>query len=126
MSDELGITANAVTTIRRKNVEYDIRELRRVIEQYAPAEILIGIPYRSDGSVAKRGEGILKFAETLREAFSLPIKYWDESFSTSKAEQFLIEADLGRKKRKKVIDKMAAVYILAEYLESRRAARKES
>ncbi len=126
ISDELGITANGVTTIRRKNVEHDIGEIRKIIDLYAPSEILIGIPYRSDGSVTKRGEGILKFAGKIKEAFHLPVKYWDESFSTSRAEQFLIDADLSRKKRKKVIDKMAAVYILAEYLESRRTSPEES
>lgn len=126
VSDELGITANGVTTIKRKNFEYDKEELARLIDRFSPSEILIGIPYRSDGTVSKRGEGILKFAGKIREAFHLPVKYWDESFSTAEAERFLIDADLGRKKRKKVIDKMAAVNILAEYLESKRTVREEN
>ena len=120
VSDELEITSNGVTTIRRKDLEYDIEELGRIIERYAPSEILVGVPYRSDGSVGKRGEEIMKFAETLNKKFGIPVNYWDESYSTADAESFLISADVGRKKRKKVIDKMAAVYILAEYLESRR------
>ncbi|MEQ9617689.1 MAG: Holliday junction resolvase RuvX [Deltaproteobacteria bacterium] len=126
VSDELGITASGVTTIKRKSFEYDKRELARLIERYSPSEILVGIPYRSDGTVGKRGEGILKFAGKIKEAFHLPVVYWDESFSTAGAERFLIHADLGRKKRKKVIDKMAAVYILAEYLESKRTVREEN
>lgn len=120
VSDELGITANGVATIRRKDIEYDKAELGRIIERYAPSELLVGIPYRSDGSVGKRGEDIMGFAEMLKKTFDLPVVYWDESFSTSNAERFLIDADVGRKRRKKVIDKMAAVYILAEYLESKR------
>lgn len=120
VSDDLEITSNGVTTIRRKDLEYDIEELGRIIERYAPSEILVGVPYRSDGSVGKRGEEIMRFAETLNKKFGIPVKYWDESYSTADAESFLISADVGRKKRKKVIDKMAAVYILAEYLESRR------
>jgi len=120
VSDELGITANGVATIRRKDIEYDKTELGRIIERYAPSELLVGIPYRSDGSVGKRGEDIMRFAEILKKTFGLPVAYWDESFSTSDAERFLINADVGRKRRKKVIDKMAAVYILAEYLESKR------
>ncbi len=120
VSDELGITANGVATIRRKDIEYDKAELGRIIERYTPSELLVGIPYRSDGSVGKRGEDIMRFAEILKKTFDLPVLYWDESFSTSDAERFLIDADVGRKRRKQVIDKMAAVYILAEYLESKR------
>ncbi len=120
VSDELGITANGVATIRRKDPGYDIAEIGRYVELYAPSELLIGIPYRSDGSVGKRGEEIMGFAETLNKKFGIQVKYWDESYSTADAERFLISADVGRRKRKKVIDKMAAVYILAEYLESKR------
>jgi putative Holliday junction resolvase len=120
VSDELGITANGVATIRRKDIDYDKAELGKIIERYAPTEILVGIPYRSDGGVGKRGQEIMKFADILKGAFDLPVIYWDESFSTADAERFLISADVGRKKRKQVIDKMAAVYILAEYLESKR------
>jgi len=123
VSDELEITANGVVTIRRKDIEYDLAELGRIIQLYTPSELLVGIPYRSDGSVGKRGEEIMKFAGTLNKKFGIPIKYWDESYSTADAERFLISADVGRKKRKKVIDKMAAVYILAEYLESKRPVR---
>ncbi|HET7290031.1 MAG TPA: Holliday junction resolvase RuvX [Thermodesulfobacteriota bacterium] len=120
VSDEQGITANGVATIKRKDTEFDMAELGRIIGRYAPSELLVGIPYRSDGSVGKRGEEIMRFAETLNKKFGIPVKYWDESYSTVDAERFLISADVGRKKRKKVIDKMAAVYILAEYLESKR------
>jgi putative Holliday junction resolvase len=124
VSDELGVTANGVATIRRKDVGHDKSELGRIIARYSPSELLVGVPYRSDGSVGKRGEEIIKFAGILKDAFDIPVTYWDESFSTADAERFLIGADVGRKKRKKVIDKMAAVYILAEYLESRRTRNK--
>ncbi|MEW6145183.1 MAG: Holliday junction resolvase RuvX [Thermodesulfobacteriota bacterium] len=124
VSDELGITANGVATLRRKDIEHDMAELGRIIERYSPSELLVGVPYRSDGSVGKRGEEIMRFAGILKDAFNIPVTYWDESFSTADAERFLIGADVGRKKRKKVIDKMAAVYILAEYLESKRSQKK--
>lgn len=120
VSDELLITANGVATIKRKDIEHDKSELGKIIEHYAPSEILVGIPYMSDGGVGKRGREIMEFADILKDAFGLPVVYWDESFSTADAERFLIGADVGRKKRKRVIDKMAAVYILAEYLESKR------
>ena len=123
VSDELEITANGVTTINRKDTEFDVTELGRIIERYKPSELVVGIPYRSDGSVGKRGKEIMRFADVLRKKFGIPVKYWDESYSTADAESFLISADVGRKKRKRVIDKMAAVYILAEYLESKRPSK---
>ncbi len=120
VSDELGITANGITTIQRNNIKSDLSELGSIVEEYKPGEIVIGIPYLEDGSVNERGEQILKFSDKVAESFSLPVIHWDESFSTVHAEEKLIEANMSRKKRKKVIDKIAAVFILQEYLESNR------
>ena len=120
VSDELGITANGITTIKRKDLKSDLSELSVIIDEYTPGEIVVGVPYLEDGSVNERGDQILKFSDKIAEAFSLPIVHWDESFSTVHAEEKLIEADMSRKKRKKVIDKIAAVFILQEYLESKR------
>ena len=119
VSDELGITANGVCTIRRENEKKDLAQLRDVIEQYSPCEILVGIPYNQDGSLGSRAKSIKKFSEHIRDSLELPVKYWDESFSTKISEQMLIDAGMGRKKRKRVIDKMAATVILEEYLLSR-------
>jgi len=120
VSDELGITANGITTIRRKSLRDDLNELDILVKEYKPGEILVGVPYQMDGSVSKRGEQILKFAEKIKSTFALPVVFWDESYSTVHAEEKLIEANMSRKKRKKVIDKVAAVFILQEYLESKR------
>ena len=120
VSDELGITANGITTIQRKSLKDDLHELDILIKEYKPGEIIVGVPYQMDGSVSERGQQILNFAEKIREAFSLPIVFWDESFSTVNAEKKLIEGNMSRKKRKKVIDKIAAVFILQEYLETKR------
>ena len=119
VSDELGITANSVCTIRRENEKKDLSQLRDVIERYSPREILVGIPYNQDGSLGNRAKSIKKFSERIRNSLGLPVKYWDESFSTKTAEKTLIDAGMGRKKRKTVIDKMAATVILEEYLMSR-------
>lgn len=119
VSDELGITANAVCTIRRENEKKDLAQLRDITEQYSPREILVGIPYNQDGSLGSSAKGIKKFSERIRDSLGLPVKYWDESFSTKTAEKTLIKAGMGRKKRKTVIDKMAATVILEEYLLSR-------
>ena len=120
VSDELGITANGITTIKRAGLKDDLNELDILVKEYNPGEIVVGVPYQMDGSVGERGQQILNFAEKIREAFSLPLQFWDESFSTVHAEEKLIEGNMKRKKRKKVIDKIAAVFILQEYLESKR------
>ncbi len=120
VSDELGITANGITTIKRASLKDDLNKLYILVKEYKPGEIVVGVPYQMDGSVSERGQQILNFAEKIREAFSLPVQFWDESFSTVHAEEKLIEANMSRKKRKKVIDKIAAVFILQEYLESKR------
>jgi putative Holliday junction resolvase len=121
VSDELGIAAHGVTTIKRSELKRDLEALRKLIYEYKPSEILVGIPYHADSTVGKRGREILKFAEEIKKVFPIPVEFWDESFSTASAEQVLLEADLSRRKRKKVIDKMAAVFILEEYLEKRRS-----
>lgn len=120
VSDELGITANGITTIQKKSLKEDLNELDILVEEYKPGEILVGVPYQMDGSVSERGQQILKFADKIKAAFELPVVFWDESYSTVNAEKKLIEGNMSRKKRKKVIDKVAAVFILQEYLESKR------
>lgn len=119
VSDELGITANGITTIKRSDIKSDLKDLEDIIDRYSPGEIVIGIPYNTDGTVGKRGKDILAFSDTVKREFRIPVVYWDESFSTVKAEEKMLEADLSRRKRKKVIDKMAAVIILQEYLASK-------
>jgi putative Holliday junction resolvase len=118
VSDELRISSNGVKTIQRKSIKSDMNELKEIIEEYTPAEIVVGLPYREDGSLSKRGQDIEDFSKKIENRFKLPIIYVDESYSTVFAEKALIEADLSRKKRKKIIDKMAAVVILQDYLDS--------
>ncbi|MGH7888941.1 MAG: Holliday junction resolvase RuvX [Thermodesulfobacteriota bacterium] len=120
VSDELRIAAHGLTTIKRTDLGRDLEALRKIIDEYKPSEIVVGIPYKDDGTVGKRGEDISRFAGKVKETFPISVEFWDESFSTVRAEEILLEADLSRRKRKKVIDKMAAVFILEGYLESKR------
>lgn len=122
VSDELGITANGVTTVARKDLEYDLAEIKKLADELSPEEVVVGVPYGLEGEVTKRGSQIISFAEELKKALNLPLTYWDESFSTVNAENMLIDANVGRKKRKRVIDKMAAVFILEEYLQSKHSS----
>jgi len=119
VSDELQISSNGVKTIQRKSRKSDLNELQEIIEEYKPTEIVVGLPYREDGSLSQRGQDIEEFSIKIGNRFKLPIIYVDESFSTVFAEKALIEGDMSRKKRKKIIDKMAAVVILQGYLDSK-------
>ncbi|MBC2721790.1 Holliday junction resolvase RuvX [Desulfosporosinus sp.] len=117
MSDALFWTAQGVKTIKRSKREID--ELRELIRDYEVMEIVIGYPKNMNGTLGPRCEMTQEFAEVLRSEFGLEVKLWDERLSTVAAQRTLIEADVSRAKRKQVIDKMAAVFILQGYLDSR-------
>ncbi len=117
VSDQLNISSNGVKGINRKNISNDLDELKKIMDQYKPVEIVVGLPYREDGSLGKRGMDIKRFSKTIENCFQIPVKYFDESYSTVFAEEALIKGGVSRKARKKLVDKMAAVIILQEYLE---------
>lgn len=119
VSDPLGITAQGITTVRRTTVEKDLEELRSICAQYQVERIIAGLPKNMDGTVGHQGEKVFEFVELVKETLELPVETWDERLSTVSAQRVLIEGDVGRRKRKKVIDKMAAVIILQNYLDSR-------
>ena len=119
VSDEMGWTAQGVTTIIRKSLDSDLEELRKLIDQYNPLEIAVGLPKNMDGTIGKQAEGVLALVETMKKSLNIPVITWDERLSTVAANRTLLEADLSRKNRKKVINKMAAVFILQGYLDSR-------
>jgi putative Holliday junction resolvase len=117
MSDALLWTAQGVKTIKRSTKE--IEELRELIRDYEVIEIVIGYPKNMNGTLGPRCELTNEFAELLRLEFRLPVELWDERLSTVAAQRTLLEADMSRAKRKLVIDKMAAVFILQGYLDRR-------
>lgn len=118
-SDALLLTAQGIETIRRTSLEKDFGRLKELIEAYEVSEIVVGMPKNMNGTKGERAEKTEAFVGKLQEVVSLPIAYWDERLSTVMAERSLLEADVSRKKRKGVIDKMAAVVILQGYLERR-------
>jgi putative Holliday junction resolvase len=123
MSDPFGWTAQGIEIIRRKNEsEYkkSLARLAELIEQYEVDTIVLGYPKNMDNSEGPRCEKTKVFQERLLQQFpNIPVILWDERMSTMAAERSLLEADLSRSKRKNVIDKMAAVYILQGYLDGR-------
>ncbi|MFY0543379.1 Holliday junction resolvase RuvX [Brevibacillus sp. H7] len=119
VSDEMGWTAQGVETIRRESKEKDIARLQQLISQFQVNEIVVGLPKNMNGTIGPRGESCQAFASLLAERTSLPVHLWDERLTTMAAERMLIAADVSRQKRKKVIDKMAAVLILQGYLDAK-------
>lgn len=117
VSDPLGIIAQGVTVIVRKDPETDLNEIKKIVEEYKADSIVIGMPVNMDGTKGKSAEKTNEFVEVLKGRLSIPVHTYDERLSTKESEKFLISADVSRKKRKQVIDKMAAQLILESYLE---------
>jgi putative Holliday junction resolvase len=120
VSDTLGITAQGLKTLKRKSMEEDFKEIATIILQFEVEKIVVGLPKKMDGTLGRQAEIILKWIKALRDKISIPVVSWDERLSTVGASKVLLEADLSRRKRKKVIDKLAAVLILQGYLDQKR------
>ena len=116
-SDALLMTAQGIETIRRTSLENDFKRLSELITEYEVHELVVGMPKNMNGTKGERAEKTEEFVEKMKEVIDLPITFWDERLSTVMAERQLIAADVSRKKRKVVIDKMAAVVILQGYLD---------
>ncbi|MDR5658106.1 Holliday junction resolvase RuvX [Serpentinicella sp. ANB-PHB4] len=117
LSDLMGWTAQGLKTIFRKSKKQDFLELKEIATQNDVKKIVIGLPKNMNATLGPQGEKVLKFSEDLKKQLDIEIVHWDERLSTVAAERSLIQADVSRKKRKAVIDKMAAVYILQGYLD---------
>lgn len=118
VSDSLGLTAQGVETIRRKSLEKDLARLGELMEQYETHSLVSGYPKNMNGTEGDRCEVVKAFLEKVKKQFpDVEIALWDERLSTVAATRSLLEGDVSRKKRKKVIDKMAAVFILQGYLD---------
>lgn len=119
VSDLLGLTAQGVETIRRKTMEDDLKRLGELMEQYEVKDLVSGYPKNMNGTEGPRCQIVKDFMAQVKEAYpDVTVYFWDERLSTVAAEKSLIAADVSRKKRHKVIDKMAAVYILQGFLDS--------
>jgi putative Holliday junction resolvase len=120
ISDPLLITAQGLKTIRRESLKKDIAEIKNIIEEYNITKIVIGFPKNMNNTVGPSGEKVLDFVEELKKRIDIEILLEDERLTTVIAEKMLISGDVSREKRKKVIDTVAASYILQTYLDKRR------
>ncbi|MBD7914157.1 Holliday junction resolvase RuvX [Clostridium sp. Sa3CUN1] len=117
ISDPLGWTAQGITTIRRTKKEQDLEEIKKICKEYSVETIVIGLPKNMNGTIGESGEKVLEFSERIKEETELKVEMWDERLTTVAAHKAMLEADLSRSKRKKIVDKIAAIYILQGYLD---------
>ncbi|MGA7591434.1 MAG: Holliday junction resolvase RuvX [Candidatus Sulfotelmatobacter sp.] len=118
VSDPLGITAQGLETLQRRNKRTDLAALQRVIHEYAVKEIVVGLPLRMSGAEVTQSDKMQLFAEELRKRFRLPVHLWDERLTSAEANRLLRETELSIEKRAKAVDRMAAVLILQGWMES--------
>ena len=121
VSDPLGITAQGLQTIRRKNRRTDFALLDKVVEQYKVREIVVGYPLRLSGATGTQSEKMSAFAEQLRARYELPVHLWDERLTTAEAQRVLRESEMSTKRRGQVVDQLAAVLILQSFMASRQS-----
>lgn len=121
ISDALGWTAQGIETIPidEDTGNFGIERIKELVTNYNVTQFVVGYPKNMNNTVGPRGEASERYKTLLEETFQLPVILWDERLTTMAAERMLIDADVSRKKRKKVIDKMAAVMILQGYLDSK-------
>jgi putative holliday junction resolvase len=116
VTDELGVCAHALTTLARQGTVKDVARVVELLREHGCERAVVGLPYEPDGSEGQRARRVRVFIDALAAA-GVAVETWDESFSTVEAEEILLRADLSRKKRKKVIDRLAAQVILQGWLE---------
>ncbi len=121
VSDPLGITAQGLETLRRKNKRTDFDALARLLEKYEVCEIVVGYPLRMSGAAGPQADRMAEFAEQLRRRFQLPVHLCDERLTTAEASRVLRETDMSIRRRGQVVDRLAAVLILQSFLDRRAA-----
>lgn len=119
VTDPLGITAQGIDTLQRRNKRADFAQIEQVIRKYEVREIVVGLPLRMSGAEGTQAEKMQVFAEELRKRFRLPVHLWDERLTSAEANRLLRETDLSIDRRAKAVDRMAAVLILQGWMEKR-------
>ena len=126
VSDALGITAQGITTVERVGIKKDTGRILELLKEYDCDTVILGLPLKLDGTESPQTEKVREFREKLENKLrssgmgNILVDYYDERLTTVMAEKVLIDADVSRSRRKKVIDKQAAVLILQSYLDSNR------
>ena len=122
VSDPLGISAQGLGVLKRGKLSEDVARLLAVVGEYQVTEVVVGLPRALDGSIGLQARKVLDLVGLL-EKQGVPVRLWDERYSSKAAERSLLEGKVRRRKRRAVIDKLAAVIILQNYLDSRKLGR---
>ena len=117
VSDPLGWTAQGVTTIKRDCYTKDVEAVMKICKEYGVETIVAGMPKNMNGTIGPSGEMVKNLCEQIEKSFDGKIEFWDERLTTVAAHRAMLEADLSRAKRKNIVDKIAATYILQGYLD---------
>ncbi len=118
VSDPLGITAQGLETLNRTNLEEDIEHILSLYDEYSADGLVVGLPKNMNNTLGFKAEEVRAFVDLIEGRRKIPVFWMDERLTTSRAQQVLLEADVSRKKRKKVVDKLAAVFILQSWLDA--------
>jgi putative Holliday junction resolvase len=118
ISDEMAIVATPVGNVEENGVNAAVAAIAKMVVERGAGKIVVGLPRNMDGSIGPKAQETQAFVEKLKTRVNVPIQMWDERLTTKAAERALIEADVSRKKRREVVDKMAAQMILQSYLDS--------
>jgi putative Holliday junction resolvase len=121
VSDALGLTAQGLETLHRTRIRDDLEALSRLVRNYEVSLILVGMPLHMSGAESRQSEYTREFAERLQQAAGVPVRYWDERWTSVQAGRVLRESGVGREKRAAAIDRLSAVILLESYLDSGRA-----
>ena len=116
VSDELGISAQGIGTVRRVGGRRDLEALATLLRPYCPERLVVGLPLNMDGSEGPQAAKVRAFAGQAAAHLQLPLEFWDERLTTVAAERALLEADMSRRRRREVVDKVAASLILQGWL----------
>ena len=122
VTDPLGITAQGIETLQRKNKRSDFARLERLLREYQVREIVLGYPLRMSGEEGRQTEKVDAFRAELQARFNLPVHLWDERLTTLAAERMLVGAGVRRRARRGVVDQVAATLILQGFLDRQQAA----
>ena len=122
ISDELLLTAQGIEVIRRKDenkLRHTLQRIEALIDEYGVELIVLGYPKNMNNTIGERAEKSEQFADMLRRRTGLEVALWDERLTTVAAHNAMIEGNVRREKRAKVVDKVAAVFILQGYLDNK-------
>ena len=118
VNDALGITAQGVCSFKRTSLENDMEKIREVVVSHHVEEIVVGMPFMPGGEKGRKAKEVEAFIGIVKGHFSLPVVEWDERYTTVQAEEILDSSGVSLKKKKSVVDMLAATFILESYMEN--------